>query len=65
MATPRDQRYWIHASVESAFYAACHVRRYEYFNLSLEDEFVDLGENLVPIDTQGSITVWIACRFVK
>ena len=53
-AAPCDQRYWI-ASVESAFSAAYHVCRREYFDLSPEDEFVDLGENVVPIDTQGRI----------
>ena len=47
-------RYWI-ASVESAFSAACHVRRRELFDLSPDDEYVDLGENVVPIDTEGSI----------
>ena len=53
-AASSDQRYWI-ASVESAFSAACHVRRREYFDLSPEDDFVDLGQNVVPIDTQWSI----------
>ena len=51
---PCDQRYWI-AFVESAFSTACHVHRREYFDLSPEVEFDDLGENAVHIDTQGSI----------
>ena len=53
-AAPHDQRYWI-ASVDSASSAACHVNHGKYFDLIPEDEFVDLGENVIPIDTKGGI----------
>ena len=58
-AAPRDQRYWI-AYVEKQ-HSPLHVisvvvRRREFFDLSPADDLVDLGENVVPIDTQGSIS---------
>ena len=52
--SPCDQHCWI-ASVEAAFSVVCHVHCRELFDLSPEDEFVDLGKKVVPIDTQGSI----------
>lgn len=53
-SSPQNQRYWI-ASVESAFSAACHARRKAEFDLDPESEYVDLGEDVVPIDSEGSI----------
>ena len=53
-STAQNQRYWI-ASVEAAFSASCHARRKAAFDLDPDSEYVDLGENVVPIDTEGSI----------
>ena len=53
-SSARNQRYWI-ASVEAAFSASCHARRKAAFDLDPDSEYVDLGENVVPIDTEGSI----------
>ncbi len=52
-STAQNQRYWI-ASVESAFSASCHARRKAAFDLD-PDSYLDLCENVVPIDTEGSI----------
>ena len=54
LSSPCNQRYWI-ASVEAAFSAACHARRKAEFDLDPDSEYVDLGENVVPIDSEGSI----------